>query len=58
MAPEKCDLLLAKALTVSPTDSDAWICLASVRMSQQREEDARSCAEKGWESWRGKELGS
>ncbi|KAL7416715.1 hypothetical protein BDY24DRAFT_378030 [Mrakia frigida] len=57
LAPEKCDLLLSKALSVSPQDPEAWICLASVRMSQSREIDALSCIEKGWQDWRGKELG-
>jgi hypothetical protein len=57
LAPEKCDLLLGRALEVAPEDPEAWICLASVRMSQEREADARECVGKGWSSWRGRELG-
>ncbi|CDZ96219.1 Tetratricopeptide TPR1 [Phaffia rhodozyma] len=57
LAEEKCNLLLQKALSVLPTDPEAWICLASVRTSQQRPEEAIECIEKGWAEWRDRELG-
>lgn len=43
-AESNCDSLIARALSISPQDVDARISLASIRMSQQRFDEAKATA--------------
>lgn len=45
------------ALQTDPGNSEALQALASVRMSQQRPDDAKSCLEQAWISWKDLDLG-
>ncbi|KJA19477.1 hypothetical protein HYPSUDRAFT_889629 [Hypholoma sublateritium FD-334 SS-4] len=47
-APKTCEDLLALALTTDPGNPEALQSLASVRMSQERPEDAKKCLEEVW----------
>jgi hypothetical protein len=49
--------LLFKAQQVDPGNSEALQALASVRMSQQRPDDAKECLEQAWSAWKDLELG-
>ncbi|KAF8825118.1 hypothetical protein F5879DRAFT_945008 [Lentinula edodes] len=55
-AEKTCEDLLETALKVDPDNSEALQSLASVRMSQQRPEDAKACLEKAWISWKDLDL--
>ncbi|PFH52997.1 hypothetical protein AMATHDRAFT_79399 [Amanita thiersii Skay4041] len=55
-AEKTCEDLLSFALQVDPGNSEALQSLASVRMSQQRPEDAKQCLEQAWSSWKDLEL--
>ncbi|KAL1690619.1 hypothetical protein GGG16DRAFT_113943 [Schizophyllum commune] len=55
-AEKTCEDLLATALQVDPGNSEALSSLASVRMSQQRPDDARKCLEEAWNRWKDLEL--
>ncbi|KAF9066637.1 hypothetical protein BDP27DRAFT_1423668 [Rhodocollybia butyracea] len=57
-APETCESLLNSALQLSPNNSEALQTLASVRMSQQRPEDAKACLELAWKGWKDLDLDS
>jgi tetratricopeptide (TPR) repeat protein len=47
-APKTCEDLLMSALETDPGNPEALQALASVRMSQQRPEDAKQCLEEAW----------
>lgn len=56
-AEKTCEDLLETALKVDADNSEALQSLASVRMSQQRPDDAKSCLEKAWVAWKDLDLG-
>jgi thioredoxin-like negative regulator of GroEL len=47
-AEKTCEELLTSALQTDPGNPEALQALASVRMSQQRPEDAKQCLEEAW----------
>ena len=51
-AEQNCDELLALALQNDPTNAEALQCLASVRMSQQREAEAKDLVLQTWGLWK------
>ncbi|KAJ3714273.1 hypothetical protein C8R42DRAFT_683598 [Lentinula raphanica] len=55
-AEKTCEELLETALKVDPNNAEALQSLASVRMSQQRPEDAKVCLEQSWSSWKDLDL--
>ncbi|KAK0469663.1 uncharacterized protein EV420DRAFT_1297842 [Desarmillaria tabescens] len=55
-AEKNCESLLATALQTDPGNSEALQSLASVRMSQQRPEEAKECLEKAWSAWKDLDL--
>jgi len=57
-AEQTCERLLEEALGVDPGNSEAYQTLASVRLSQQRPEDAKTCLENAWMAWKDLDLGS
>lgn len=56
-AEQNCEDLLSLALQTDPGNSEALQSLASVRMSQQRPEEAKQCLENAWSSWKDLENG-
>ncbi|GAA5913189.1 hypothetical protein JCM8208_001696 [Rhodotorula glutinis] len=54
-AEQNCETFLAQAAEMDPTDPEVYQTLASVRLSQQREEDAKTALTQGWELWRNSE---
>lgn len=56
-AEKTCEDLLELALQTDPDNVEALQSLASVRMSQQRPDDAKSLLEKSWNSWKNLENG-
>lgn len=56
-AEEQCENLLNLALQTDPGNSEALQALASVRLSQQRPEEAKECLEKSWSVWKDLDLG-
>jgi hypothetical protein len=57
-AEKTCEDLLSLALQTDPENPEALQALASVRMSQQRPDDAKSCLERAWSAWKNLELGT
>lgn len=51
-AEKTCEDLLNLALQTDPENNEALQTLASVRMSQQRPDDAKATLEKAWSSWK------
>ena len=51
-AEKTCEGLLNLALTTDPGNAEALQALASVRLSQQRPEDAKQCLEQSWLLWK------
>ncbi|KAA1467526.1 TPR-like protein [Dentipellis sp. KUC8613] len=51
-AEKTCEDLLATALQIDPNNTEAMQTLASVRMSQQRPDDAKVILEKAWSLWK------
>jgi tetratricopeptide (TPR) repeat protein len=51
-AEANCEELLKSALQVDPENTEALQTLASVRMSQQRPDEAKELLEKAWLSWK------
>ncbi|KAJ8521892.1 hypothetical protein ONZ45_g1439 [Pleurotus djamor] len=51
-AEKTCEALINTALQVDPGNAEALQALASVRMSQQRPDDAKACIEKSWMAWK------
>jgi Tfp pilus assembly protein PilF len=56
-AESNCENLLKTALQVDPENTEALQTLASVRMSQQRPDEAKDILEKAWSSWKDLEAG-
>lgn len=56
-AEKTCEDLLNAALQADPGNPEALQTLASVRLSQQRPEDAKECLEKSWTGWKDLDLG-
>jgi cytochrome c-type biogenesis protein CcmH/NrfG len=56
-AEKTCEELLTMALQISPGHPEALQTLASVRMSQQRPEEAKQCLEQAWTAWKDLDLG-
>jgi len=57
-AEKTCEDLLSLALQIDPGNPEALQTLASVRLSQQRPEDAKHCVEQAWSAWKDLDLGS
>ncbi|KAF9003967.1 hypothetical protein BDQ17DRAFT_1390363 [Cyathus striatus] len=55
-AEKNCEDLLNLALQTDPNNPEALQTLASVRMSQQRPEDAKACLELAWTAWKDLDL--
>ncbi|KAF5382171.1 hypothetical protein D9615_004402 [Tricholomella constricta] len=55
-AEKTCENLIAQALQTDPGNAEALQILASVRMSQQRPDDAKDCLEKAWSVWKDLDL--
>jgi len=51
-AEQNCESLLALAIQADPSNVEVLQSLASVRMSQQRQDDARKCVEQAWSLWK------
>ncbi|TEB34724.1 TPR-like protein [Coprinellus micaceus] len=51
-AEKTCEDLLNLALQTDPSNSEALQALASVRMSQQRPDDAKQCLDQSWVAWK------
>ena len=56
-AESNCEALLKAALKVDPDNTEALQSLASVRMSQQRPEEAKGLLDKAWSTWQSLEAG-
>lgn len=56
-AEQTCETLLQLALQTDPGNMEALQALASVRLSQQRPEEAKQCLEQSWTAWKDLELG-
>jgi hypothetical protein len=56
-AESNCEELLKSALQVDSENTEALQMLASVRMSQQRPEEAKEILEKAWSSWKDLDAG-
>ncbi len=57
-AESTCEELLKFALQVDPGNSEALQSLASVRLSQQRPDEAKQCLEQAWSGWKDLDLGT
>ncbi|OCH94383.1 TPR-like protein [Obba rivulosa] len=55
-AEHTCENLLNTALQVDPGNAEALQTLASVRLSQQRPDDAKACLEQAWTAWKDLDL--
>ncbi len=51
-AEQNCESLLALAIQADPSNVEVLQSLASVRMSQQRQDDARKYVEQAWSLWK------
>ncbi|PPQ66214.1 hypothetical protein CVT24_000326 [Panaeolus cyanescens] len=51
-AEKTCEELLGMALQADPGNPEALQTLASVRMSQQRPDEAKQCLEQAWSAWK------
>lgn len=51
-AEETCERLINLALETDKDNAEALQTLASVRLSQQRPDEARQCLERAWSSWK------
>ena len=47
-----CERLIDLALETDHNNAEALQTLASVRLSQQRPDDARECLERAWSGWK------
>ena len=56
-AESNCEELLRSAIQVDPENTEALQTLASVRMSQQRPDEAKKILEKAWSSWKDLDAG-
>ncbi|KAF8896334.1 hypothetical protein BD779DRAFT_1495267 [Infundibulicybe gibba] len=55
-AEKTCEDLLAQALKIDPGNAEALQALSSVRMSQQRPDEAKECLEQAWSVWKDLDL--
>ncbi|EKM78886.1 hypothetical protein AGABI1DRAFT_121265 [Agaricus bisporus var. burnettii JB137-S8] len=55
-AEKTCEDLLNLALKTDPTNPEALQCLASVRMSQQRPDEAKQVLQQAWTKWKDLDL--
>lgn len=53
-AEQKCDKLITEALLVDDKNAESWSVLGSIRISQQRNEDAKVALQKSWDLYRDK----
>ena len=51
-AEATCERLIGLALETDHNNAEALQTLASVRLSQQRPDDARQCLERAWSGWK------
>ncbi|KIL67584.1 hypothetical protein M378DRAFT_22754 [Amanita muscaria Koide BX008] len=56
-AESTCEELLKFALQIDPGNPEALQAMASVRLSQQRLDDAKRCLEQAWSTWKDLDLG-
>lgn len=56
-AEAKCEQFLQQAIQFDPTDPEVYSTMASVRLSQEREEDAVQALDKAFNTWRAAEPG-
>ncbi|KAG8981723.1 hypothetical protein FRB90_007057 [Tulasnella sp. 427] len=54
-AETKCEALLQHAFTLDPSNPEALAQLASVRISQQRPDEAKDLVQRSWAVWKGLE---
>jgi hypothetical protein len=57
-AEKTCEELISLALQTEPDNVEALQTLASVRLSQQRQDEAKQCLEKAWIGWKDLDLGA
>ena len=57
-AEKTCEDLLNLALQVDPNNPEALQALSSVRISQQRPEDAKQFLEQAWNAWKDLDMGA
>ena len=58
MAEKTCEWLIDLALETNENNVEALQTLASVRLSQQRPDEASQCLERAWSDWRDLDLGA
>ena len=58
VAEKTCEDLLNQAIQTDPGNCEVLQALASVRLSQQRQDDAKQCLEQAWSSWKDLEAGN
>jgi thioredoxin-like negative regulator of GroEL len=51
-AEKNCESLLNLAMQADPRNPEVLQSMASVRMSQQRSDEARTCVEQAWDLWK------
>lgn len=56
VAEKTCEDLLNLAVQIDPGNNEALQTLASVRLSQERPDDAKVCLEQAWVSWKDMDL--
>lgn len=47
-----CEALLKSAFETEPGNVEALICMSSLRLSQQKPEEALECATRAWLAWK------
>ena len=57
-AENTCERLINFALQIDERNVEALQTLASVRLSQQKPDEARQCLEKAWSGWKDLDLGA
>lgn len=57
-AENTCERLINLALEVDGNSVEGLQTLASVRLSQQRTDEARQCLERAWSGWKDLDLGA
>ncbi|KKA28710.1 hypothetical protein TD95_003797 [Thielaviopsis punctulata] len=50
-AEQQCEALVTEASTVCPSSAETWQTVANVRISQQRDDEAREALKRGLEIW-------
>lgn len=51
-AEQRCEAYLQEAQHLDPTDSEVYQTLASVRLSQQRDQEAIQMLHRAWDAWK------